>query len=154
MNQRFQIFVSSITQIYRCIQKLKNQEMADLGLKGTHVMCLYQLQLHPEGLTAVQLAQACEEDKAAISRSVAELRSLGLVENNTGSGRRYRMPIQLTAKGWEATEPMNQKILDSVMAGGQGYSPQEREIFYRVLLQVTENLQNACMAAPAKEEEL
>ena len=143
MNERFQVFVTAITQIYRCIQKLKSQEMADLGLKGTHVMCLYQLQQHPEGLTAVQLAQACEEDKAAISRSVAELRELGLVESPAGGIRRYRMPIRLTEKGLQATDQMHDKIIDSVMAGGHGYSEEEREIFYRVLLRVSENLQIA-----------
>ena len=149
MQQRFQVFVTSITQIYRSIQKLKSQEMADLGLKGTHVMCLYHLQQHPEGLTAVQLAQACDEDKAAVSRSVAELRELGLVQQGTGTCRRYRVPILLTEAGKETADQMQQKILDSVMAGGKGYSPQERETFYRVLLQVTDNLQSAC-AAPEK----
>lgn len=143
MNQRFETFVTAITQIYRSIQKLKSQEMADFGLKGTHVMCLYQLRQHENGLTAVQLAQACEEDKAAISRSVSELRELGLVEQNQDQGRRYRMPIVLTQAGYEVTDRMNQKILDAVMTGAQGYDAQQRETFYRVLLQVADNLQKA-----------
>ena len=144
MKQRFEIFVTAITQIYRSIQKLKSQEMADFGLKGAHVMCLFQLQQHPEGLTSVQLAQECDEDKAAISRSIAELRQKGLVQMPESEGRRYRVSITLTDEGRAITERMNHKIVDAVMAGAQGYAPQEREIFYRVLLQVADNLQTAC----------
>ena len=48
-------------------------EMTELGLKGTHVMCLFFLHHTPEGLTAAQLCQLCAEDKAAISRTIATL---------------------------------------------------------------------------------
>ena len=144
MKQRFEIFVTAITQINRSIQKLKSQEMAEFGLKGTHVMCLFQLRQHEEGLTSVQLAQLCEEDKAAISRSIAELRERGLVHVPEDAGRRYRVRITLTDRGREVTAQMDQKIIDAVMAGAQGYTPEEREIFYRVLLQVADNLQAAC----------
>ena len=109
-------------------------------------MCLFQLQQHPEGMTAVQLAQACEEDKAAVSRTLAELRRLGLVENAPAGPRRYRVPITLTEEGLKATDRMNQKIIDVVAASAQGYTAQERETFYRVLLQVSDNLQAACSA--------
>ena len=43
MTQRFEIFTGAISQIYRCIQKLKAAEMTELGLKGGHVSCLFQL---------------------------------------------------------------------------------------------------------------
>ena len=149
MIQRFETFVTAVTQIYRSIQKLKSQEMADFGLKGTHVMCLYQLQQHPEGLTSAQLAQICEEDKAAISRALSELRERELVAIPEGSGHRYRALVTLTPQGQVITRQMDQKILDAVTTAAQGYSAEERAVFYRVLLQVSENLQAACAA---KEE--
>ena len=43
MLQRFQDFVTGITQCYRSIQKIKSTEMTEFGLKGTHVMCLFFL---------------------------------------------------------------------------------------------------------------
>lgn len=144
MKQRFEIFVTAITQISRSIQKLKSQEMAQFGLKGTHVMCLFQLQQHEAGLTGVQLSQFCEEDKAAISRSIAELRERGLVHIPEDTGRRYRVRITLTDQGRAVTAQMNQKIINAVMAGAQGYTREERETFYRVLLHVADNLQAAC----------
>ena len=39
MVDRFVRFVTSISQLYRCIQKIKSKEMTEFGLKGTHVMC-------------------------------------------------------------------------------------------------------------------
>ena len=145
MKRRFELFVTAINQIYRCIQKLKSSEMADFGLKGNHVMCLFQLRQHEEGLTSAELAKLCEEDKAAISRSIAELRSCGLVCEPEGEIKRYRVKITLTPEGREITERMDQKIIDAVMTGAQGYSVEDRENFYRVLLQVADNLQNACL---------
>ena len=144
MIQRFETFVTNITSIYRSIQKLKSQEMASLGLKGTHVMCLFQLRQHPEGLTSTQLAQLCEEDKAAISRALTELRERGLtsVEETPGQ-RRYRAPVTLTEAGREVTHQMDRKILGAVRQGAQGYTAEERDTFYRVLLQIAENLQGA-----------
>ena len=144
VKDRFETFVTAITQIYRCVHRLKSEEMARFGLKGTHVMVLFQLQQHEEGLTAVQLSQACEEDKAAISRTVAELRHLGLVDHQQSKVRRYRLPIRLTDKGREITRQMNEKIVQAVMVNGYGYTVEERTLFYRVLLKISDNLQSAC----------
>lgn len=148
MIQRFETFVTAITQIYKSIQRLKSHEMAALGLKGTHVMCLFQLRQHPDGLTSTQLAQLCEEDKAAISRVLAELEAQGMtIVSEVPGQRRYRAPITLTALGHQVTQQMEQKILDAVQAGAQGYTDEERAIFYRVLLRVADNLQTACAAS-------
>lgn len=147
MIQRFEMFVTAITQIYKSIQRLKSQEMASLGLKGTHVMCLFQLHQHPDGLTTTHLAQLCGEDKAAVSRALAELEAKGLTTVAEVPGqRRYRAPVTLTESGQQVTSRMDQLILDAVQAGAQGYTDEERTIFYRVLLRVADNLQAACAA--------
>ena len=44
--QRFETFVGSVTELYRLIQRIKNMEMARLGLSGRHVMCLNYLNKH------------------------------------------------------------------------------------------------------------
>ena len=144
MKERFETFMTAIGQINRSLQKLKSIEMADFGLKGTHVMCLYQLQQHEEGLTSAQLAQLCDEDKAAISRSIGELREKGLAYQPDQEEKRYRKLNLLTDRGREVTQAMDQKISDAVLTAARGYTAQERETFYHVLLQVAENLQSAC----------
>ena len=151
MIQRFQTFVTAITQIYRSIHKLKSQKMADFGLKGTHVMCLFQLSQHPEGLTSAQLTQYCEEDKAAISRAISQLREKELIVLEEIPGQRsYRAPITLTQQGRDITRRMDEKIMSAVCQAAQGYSEEDRATFYRVLLQIADNLQ---LASSGKEGE-
>lgn len=150
MKQRFETFVTAIAQINRSLQRLKSSEMADFGLKGTHVMCLYQLQQHEGGLTAAQLVQLCDEDKAAISRSISELQERKLVKNPEDSAKRYRKIITLTEEGRKVTAAMDRKIIDAVLTAAQGYTQEERETFYHVLLQVADNLQNACSSQEGK----
>ena len=69
MEDRFETFTVLIARISRSIRRLKAEEMERLGLKGPHVSCLYYLSLYDE-LTAAELCERCDEDKAAISRSI------------------------------------------------------------------------------------
>ena len=67
MKQRFETFTVLINRISRNIRRIKNQEMAEYNLRSSHISCLYYLYL-AEGLTATDLCERCEEDKATISR--------------------------------------------------------------------------------------
>ena len=139
MIQRFETFVMAITEIYKSIQKIKTQEMSDLGLKGTHVMCLFFLKEHPEGLTSAELSTLCFEDKAAISRVLKELSNVECIQYEP---KKYRSLITLTENGQKVCNVMHDKIIKSVDLAAQGYSLEEREIFYRVLLKVANNLKS------------
>ena len=95
MQQRFETFTVLIAKISRSIRRIKAEEMSEFHLKGPHVSCLYYLtQLGP--LTAGQLCDRCEEDKAAVSRSLEYLEQNGYV---TRPDKRYRSPLTLTEKG-------------------------------------------------------
>ena len=98
MQQRFETFTVLIAKISRSIRRIKAEEMSEFHLKGPHVSCLYYLtQLGP--LTAGQLCDRCEEDKAAVSRSLEYLEQNGYV---TRPDKRYRSPLTLTEKGRKA----------------------------------------------------
>ena len=73
MIQRFEEFVSLISNIHKDIQKIKQDRMKQFGLSGNHVMCLFYLAKHEEGLTAANLCQLMSVNKAAVSRTLAEL---------------------------------------------------------------------------------
>ena len=77
--ERFVAFVNNINQIYRCVQKIKNNEMTEFGLRGTHVMCIFHLNHAKAALTSARLSVICGEDKAAISRVVSELAEKDLI---------------------------------------------------------------------------
>ena len=138
MIQRFDAFVSGITACYKYIQRIKSMEMTEFGLKGTHVMCLYYLRQNPAGLTASQLCGLCAEDKAAISRTVSELKSRGYI--TTLSEKAYRAMLTLTAAGQEIARKFDQLIESWVAIGGDGLSDEERTDFYRSLSAIAENL--------------
>ncbi len=137
MIDRFQSFVTGITECYRFIQRIKSSEMTELGLKGAHVMCLFFLHRHPEGLTAAQLCRLCAEDKAAISRNIATLQQRGYL---TASGRKYRAALVLTPAGTQIAEQVDGLICQWVGVGGEGLSDEERAAFYHTLEHIADNL--------------
>ena len=138
MIQRFQNFLTGITVCYKFIQRIKNAEMTEFGLKGTHVACMFYLNHNPEGLTAAQLCNLCAEDKASISRTVAHLRQRGYIE--AGSGKAYRNPLRLTPAGVEIAQRMDPVIEEWVSIGGVGMSDEQRSSFYETLARIAENL--------------
>ena len=138
MLNRFEDFVTGITECHRYIQRIKAMEMTEFGLKGTHVMCLYYLRRNPAGLTAAQLCGLCAEDKAAISRTVSELRSRGYI--TTLSEKAYRAMLTLTAAGQELARKFDHLIEGWVTAGGDGLTDEERVDFYKSLSAIAENL--------------
>ncbi len=143
MVERFAVFVTTVNMIYRSIQRIKTREMTELGLKGTHVMCLFHLNQYPQGLTATQLSSLCVEDKAAVSRAIAKLEEEGFVVlEDSGAKRRYRTNILLTERGRSTATQMIGYIENAVMKGGEGLTQEEREIFYQALHKISNNLSN------------
>lgn len=143
MLKRFEAFVSGITICYKHIQKIKSFEMTELGLKGTHAMCLFYLQRNPEGLTASQLCVLCEEDKAAISRTLNDLVEKGYIyTNNYEDKKKYRALMLLTDLGKEIADKVDQLIAQWVNIGGDGLSDEERNAFYYALDIIADNLKN------------
>ncbi len=143
MEERFEAFVGLITQIYKSIQKIKGLEMTEQGLRGNHTMCLYNLGRHPDGLTCAQLTTLCEEDKAAISRTLAELETRGYVrrEAPAGSGK-YRAKLLLTEKGQVVARFIRKRAESIVEQGGEGLTDSQRESLYASLLLISQNLQS------------
>ena len=140
MIQRFDAFVSGITSCYKYIQRIKSMEMTEFGLKGTHVMCLYYLRQNPAGLTASQLCGLCAEDKAAISRTVSELRSQGYITSL--SQKAYRAMLTLTSAGQEIARKFDHLIEGWDTTCGDGLSDEERSDFYKVLSTIADNLRS------------
>lgn len=145
MLDRFGTFATTIASIYRSIQKIKSLEMKTLDLKGTHVMCLYFLGKEPEGLTASQLCRLCGEDKAAISRTVADLTRKSYVRNmdsvpSSPSKRAYRTRIVLTDKGVSSIAYINERVNHVLDMVGPDLDENQRNDFYRTLTQISDHL--------------
>ncbi len=139
--ERFQLLSKGVSRIYKQMQRLKKEYMGELGMKGTHVMCLYYLSRYPGGLTAAELCELCGEDKAGISRILSELEQGEILRYDFPEGKkRYRAKALLTEYGQGYALEVTRRILEVTERAGQGISREEREIFYRVLGLIADNL--------------
>lgn len=143
MEERFETFTVLIAKINRNIRRIKTEEMSEMGLKSPHVSCLYYL-FKAGALTSTELCDVCEEDKAAISRSVDYLEKQGFIGCESQAKKRYRARFFLTEKGKQAGKVIAEKI-DSVLAlTSEGLTEEKREIFYQSLTLISDNLQKIC----------
>ena len=129
MQDRFERFVVSITELHRYLQKLKELEMGQMDLKAGYTMCLYYLGKHPEGLTATQLTELCKEDKAAISRTLSQLSSKGLVS------------CELPEEGNTVVKKISSRIYSALAHGGDGMTEEQRLNLYDSLERISHNLE-------------
>ena len=139
MQKRFETFTVLINRISRNIKKLKNQEMAEYNLRSSHVSCLYYLYTSYT-LTATDLCELCEEDKATISRSLDYLEKNDFIACQTKDAKRYKSPLYLTEKGNEAGQKIAGKINNILDAISGGLTEEERVAFYRSLLIISNSL--------------
>ena len=143
MQHRFRTFTLLNAQISRCLRRIKTEEMADIKLKSGHVSCLHYL--HRIGpMTARELCEICEEDKANISRSMEYLEKNGYLTPLPEKEGRYKRHFILTEKGTEAARILDEKIDRILAIAGQGISEEDRVIMYTSLAKISANLQRIC----------
>ena len=153
MDNRFETFTVLITKINRNIKKLKNQEMADYDLRSPHISCLYYL-YSSEGLTATDLCERCEEDKATISRSLGYLEQEGYLTCESKSEKRYKSPLHLTEKGKEAGKKIADKINSAIGRISTALTEEERTALYHGLSIISDGLEAICSRSGGKEQAL
>lgn len=141
MKDRFETFTVLISKISRNIRKIKNQEMADYDLRSPHVSCLYYL-YSSNGLTATDLCELCEEDKATISRSLGYLENNSYLTCESKSAKRYKTPLLLTEKGKEAGKRIADKIGLVLSQISTALTEEERIAFYRSLSIISNRLED------------
>ncbi len=139
MQERFKTFTLLINKISRSIRKIKTGEMAELELKSTHVSCIYYLYTM-QSLTAKELCEVCEEDKAAVSRSIEYLEKGGYIETVDKGNKKYKRPLELTEKGYIIGKQLSERIDSILEQASAGISEEERAIMYRALAVISENL--------------
>ena len=139
MKERFETFTLLINRISRNIRKIKNQEMAEYHLRSAHISCLYYLYIGGE-LTASELCEKCEEDKATISRCLEYLEANGYLTREPTRAKRYKSPLALTDMGIVVGKKIADKIdrvLDEISVT---LTEDERVAFYRSLSNISDSL--------------
>lgn len=138
MDERFETFTVLINQISRSIRRIKAEQMESINLKGPHVSCLYYLSKNGP-LTAAELCDRCEEDKAAVSRSLDYLEQNGYLQ--IPEGKRYRRPLVLTQKGSAAGSEVSRRIDSIVALASCDVLEEDRLAMYRALSIISKNLE-------------
>ncbi len=143
MDEKYKIFTVLMASINRSIRKIKTEEMAEFHLKSPHVSCLYYL-FKEDGLTAKELCEVCEEDKANISRTIDYLETNGYLVRQNEDNKKYKSHLSLTEMGKSVACQIAEKIDRILDEAGEGISETDREIMYRSLFQISNNLQKRC----------
>ncbi len=141
---RFEQFCTAISSIQHSIARIERVEMEKYGLKGPHAQCMLVMERNPAGITAAELCGICEKDKAAISRTLAELEAAEMITRLDVNGKRYRSRLYLTERGRAVAKQVDDRVHQAVSQVSEGYDVQTREIFVQVLNMIAQNLQELC----------
>lgn len=141
---RFEQFSGFISGIYRSIQKLEREEMIKYGLKGAYAQYLMVMNRFKDGVTAAELCELCDKDKAAVSRIIANMEEKGLVKRQARNNNLYRAILTLTDEGKKAAHFVAERAKIAVEKAGAGLSDADRIEFYNALGLISANLQNIC----------
>lgn len=144
MDNRFETFTVQIAKISRSIRKIKTEEMSEYDLKSPHVSCLYYMYTSGGELTAKELCDICAEDKASISRSIDYLENSGYISCESKTEKRYKSPLFLTEKGKRVACSIAEKIDNVLNLSSKGLSEEDRKVFYKSLILISDNLQTIC----------
>jgi len=154
MLSRYEEFSFVISSIYRGIQKIERGEMVKYGYKGAYAQYLAALTRYPKGLTLMQLCDACEKDKAAVSRAVADMEAIGLIAREGIGGRKshYRALLKLTEEGKKISAIVCERAQAAVNLVGSELTEEQRSAFYAALGMIAANLEAVTEKGLPEEE--
>lgn len=152
MVERYELFSGAISVISTCIQKIETEQMTRYGLKGSCAQYLAVMLRNEEGVTVSKLSEICMKDKAAVSRAISELEEKGLVRRKSVGNNIYRAAIVLTENGKQVAQYVEKQASTAVELAGNGFSAEDRKVFYRVLDLIADNLRALCKEGLPKSE--
>ena len=131
---RFEKFTLLIDGIHKCISKIKFDTAPDLGVKSVHLFWVYKLMLHPNGLTAAEIAAVNKVDRSLVSREIETLKKNGYVQTkDNGNKRSYNSRITLTESGLALAKRIKDEAIRIQEAVGANISEDELATFYVTL---------------------
>lgn len=148
MVERYTRFAAAVSKISNCIQKIESEAMAGYGLKGSCAQYITAIRLSQNGMTISQLSETCMKDKAAVSRTIAELEAKGVVIRKAQGSNIYRAPLVLTVKGQEIAGYVAQRAAAAVKIAG--LDGEERHNMYMGLDVIAQNLSDICKEGMAE----
>lgn len=136
---RFEKFTLLIGGIHKSIHNLKITIAPHLGVKGVHVLWVWELLKNPDGLTAAELAMRSMVNRSLVSREIEALREGGYVVLSLDGGNKYNGKLRLTDKGRELAENIGGEVMRIQNAVDEGIDKEELDAFYKTLEKLNDN---------------
>ena len=136
---RFEKFTLLIDGIHKSIHNLKITIAPHLGVKGVHVLWVWELLKNPDGLTAAELAMRSMVNRSLVSREIEALTEGGYVVLSLDGGNKYNGKLRLTEKGRELAESIGGEVVRIQNAVDEGISKEELDAFYKTLEKLNSN---------------
>jgi DNA-binding MarR family transcriptional regulator len=139
MIERYEKFSFIISEIGKNLHKLSADEMKRFGMRGSWAKYLIALKLHTDGVTAGQLCDICDRNKADVSRAMSELESKGIVTRLEADAN-YRVRFLLTEQGKKISDALSERAsiaIESVSC----LDDNERRVLYKALESISVNLE-------------
>ena len=99
--ENFERFTIDIEHLGKCIRALEIAGTAQFGIKAVHAFWIYSLLIHPEGLTATEIAATRHINRSLVSREIDRLHKEDIIESDeqqNGRKSKYNRRIRLTEK--------------------------------------------------------
>ena len=97
-----------------------------------------------EALTLKELTDICLEDKAILSKAISLLETNKLIVCDSDKKKRYNSYFRLTDKGLKIAKSIASKIDNILDYASVGINDGDREVLYRSLSLISENLDKLC----------
>lgn len=137
---RFIHFALLIGGVNKHLQRIKIDNATEIGIKGVHAFWLWELSLHPEGMTASELASRAMIDRSLISREISVLKKNEIVEIEGEEGKRsYNAKIRLTNEGMRMAERIGELALQYQKEIDRDIGEEELAQFYATLEKLYHN---------------
>ena len=136
---RFEKFTLLIDGIHKSIHNLKITIAPYLGVKGVHVLWVWELLKNPDGLTAAELAMRSMVNRSLVSREIEALREGGYVVLSLDGKNRYNGKLRLTDKGRELAQTIGGEVMRIQNAVDEGIDKEELDAFYKTLEKLNDN---------------
>lgn len=142
--ERFYMFTGLVAQANKALRRAQEKYTKLFGLRSVHVTCMLHLLGAPGGLSATELSELCDVDRAQISRVTAELLAQGLICETSpgGTKRRYRGALSLTERGEEQAKAMRAIVSEKLGNISDALNPEDVDTFYRVFREIVERIRD------------
>jgi DNA-binding MarR family transcriptional regulator len=136
----FDLFSPELVRLAKKLHEMKNQKLTQHDIKVTNARCLCRIAASgEEGMSATQLSQMCDIDKAQISRCMLELIERQYVYRGEEEGKCYKQKYHLTEAGKRITDDLMASALEIRCVLGEGISDEEMMTFGDVLDRICAN---------------